>query len=174
MFTSELVWVSENSSTLRSMKGKPDVCFCIWQTKKRKDKLTRLMFSLRAVSLSKILFLFSRVRKVFFTGGITDFERFSSPSISRWSIEPCPRGTRWIPMDQLHSTSSWSPTWESACCSASLVPARPNIPVLPSSPQTIMPSMILLSKAVAFVTDMLTTVYQPGATNPANRRPIKW
>lgn len=65
VFTSELVRFSENSSTLRSMKGKPDVCFFIWQTKKRKDKLTRLMFSLRAVSHSKILFFFHVFERFF-------------------------------------------------------------------------------------------------------------
>ncbi len=77
-------------------------------------------------------------------------------------------------MDQPPRTSSWSPTWESVCCSASCVPARPNILMPLSSPQTIMPSMILLSKAVAFAMDMLITVHQPGVTNPANRRPITW
>lgn len=94
--------------------------------------------------------------------------------ISRWSTEPCRPGTRWIPTDRLPRTSSWSPTWESACCSASRVPARPNNLVPPSSPQTTTPSMILLSKAVVFAMDMLTSVCQPGATNPANRRPITW
>lgn len=113
-----------------------------------------------------------------FTRGITqilrDFLHVSSASISRWYIEPCRPGTRWIPMDQLPRTSSWSPTWESVCCSASCVPARTNILVQPSSPQTIMPSMILLSKAVVFAMDMLTSVYQPAVSNTASRRLITW
>lgn len=37
-----------------------------------------------------------------------------------------------------------------------------------------MPSTILSSRAVAFATDMLTTVFRHGASEPASRRPVTW
>lgn len=107
----------------------------------------------------------------------TGIERFSHgpcPWVSRWSTAPCLPGSPWILMDPLLKTSSWSPTWESACCSASRAPARPNTPALPYSPQIISPYMILLSKAAASATDMLTTVFQPGATSPASTGLVTW